>query len=69
MAMTPKQMKAYLEKLARERRADERRTAASPFAGLGLGRAPGTPGPKVDVVLGDDNWMRDRGDDEKKKKE
>lgn len=57
--MSPAQMKAYLEKLARSRAAEERRrsatVSASPFAGLGIG----TPGARPDATSTDDDWMRD----------
>lgn len=59
MAMTPKQMKAYLEKLAKERREQEARARAaasnSSLSGLGIG----TPGATATVVIADDDWMRD----------
>jgi hypothetical protein len=63
--MTPKQMKAYVAKLTRERRAQEAQRASSPFAGLGIGRPPGESGPAADVELTDDNWMRDARDPKK----
>ena len=71
MAMNPKQLKAYMEKLARERRQKEKdaRTNAGILPGMGdPHRVVTTPV----ITIGDDDWLhelRPEGvtpDDEKK---
>ncbi len=61
MPMNPKQLKAYMEKLARDRRAKEKSAKAE--AGLlpGAGN-PHQVMPPV-LVLGDDDWLHDMRND------
>jgi hypothetical protein len=61
MPMNPKQLKAYMEKLARQRRAKEK--AAKTEAGIlpGMGDIHRVAPPTLN--LGDDDWLHDQRTD------
>lgn len=71
MPMNPKQLKAYIEKLARERKAREKQAAASAGILPGMGDPHRVLTAPV-ISIGDDDWLhelRPEGvtrDDEKK---
>lgn len=54
MPLNPKQLKAYLEKLARERRAKEK-SASGLLPGAGNPHQVAPPA----IVFGDDDWLHD----------